>query len=52
MRKSGRVDLYYNYALKSETEDKYEDVEISFKYIFGLKRTGNLMNELRVYMID
>jgi hypothetical protein len=52
MRKSGRVDLYYNYALKSETEEKYEDVEISFKYIFGLKRTGNLTNELRVYMID
>jgi hypothetical protein len=52
MRKSGRVDLYYNYALKSETEEKYEDVEISFKYIFGLKRTGKLLNELRVFMID
>lgn len=52
LRKSGRVDLYYNYALKSETEDAYEDVEITFKNIFGLKRTGKLMNELRVYMID
>lgn len=52
MRKSGLVDLYYNYALKSETEEKYEDVEISFKYIFGLKRTGKLMDELRVYMIN
>jgi len=36
--------------LKSETDDKYEDVEISYKYIFGLKRTEQ--NELRVYTID
>lgn len=52
MRRSGRVDLYYNYALKSETEEPYEDIEITFKYMFGLKRTGKLGNELRVYMID
>jgi len=35
IRKSGRVDVYYNYALKSETEDPYMDVEITFLNIFG-----------------
>ena len=38
IRKSGRVDVYYNYALKSETQDAYMDVEITFINIFGLKR--------------
>jgi hypothetical protein len=52
LRRSGKVDLYYNYALKTETDEPFEDVEITFKSIFGVKKTGNLNNELRVYKID
>jgi hypothetical protein len=50
MRRSGRVDLYYNYALKSDSEEPYEDVEITFRSIFGLRRMPN--KELRVFKID
>ena len=51
IRKSGRVDVYYNYALKSETQDPYMDVEITFLHIFGLKRHPET-KQSRVYKIN
>lgn len=38
MRKSGKVDLYYNYAICKDSDDTMEDIEVTFGCIWGIKR--------------
>jgi hypothetical protein len=41
LRKSGKVDIYWNMKLVDTTKDSdFSDVEINFNYIFLRKRSG------------
>jgi hypothetical protein len=52
LRKSGKIDLYYNYALSKDSDDTMEDIQITMGYIWGKKRLKPTDEDLTVLRVD